>query len=92
MVDAGYFFSIACERIGRATRLPLQFGHWKFKTDVAQEKQNVHSKVQINASEDSGGKFLLQHSQFGLNSSMMSFVPVVHNSLQVIPAKAGMTH
>jgi len=59
--------------------LPLQFGHLKFKTDFAHDVQNVHSNVQITASLDSGGRSLLQHSQFGLSSNMMSSVQVVHN-------------
>jgi len=76
-VDAGYFFSNSFGLIGRLTKLPQQFGHLKFKTDCAQDVQKVHSKVQMTASLDSGGRPLLQHSQFGLSSNMMPFIQVV---------------
>ena len=80
LVDAGYFCKSSFGRIGRLTKLPPQFGHLPLKTEFAQEEQNVHSKVQMNASLDSGGKFLLQHSQFGLSSNMMTSALVVHNT------------
>jgi hypothetical protein len=70
LVDAGLFFKAAIGLIGRLTKLPPQLGHWLFKTPSTQLVQNVHSKVQIFASVDSGGKSLLQHSQFGLNSNI----------------------
>jgi hypothetical protein len=37
----------------------------------AQSRQNVHSKEQIRASSEAGGKSRSQHSQFGLNSSIV---------------------
>lgn len=55
--------------MGLVTKLPPQFGHTLFNTPSAQLLQKVHSKVQITASVDSGGRSLSQHSQFGLNSN-----------------------
>ena len=71
-VDAGLFFNAAAGRIGRWTRLPEQFGQIWFKTFSVQFKQNVHSKVQIIAFVDSGGKFWSQHSQLGLSANIYS--------------------
>ena len=68
-LDGGYLESIAEGLIGRAEKLPPQFGHWFFKTSDAQDLQKVHSNVQITASADSGVRSLLQHSQLGLSSS-----------------------
>jgi hypothetical protein len=62
-VAGGYFTSIAAGRIGRAEKLPPQFGQRPFKRVSTQSRQNVHSKVQIIASVASGGKSLSQHSQ-----------------------------
>ena len=70
LVDAGLFFNAARGLIGRLTKLPPQLGHWLFKTPSTQLAQNVHSKVHIRASVDSGGKSLSQHSQLGLNSNI----------------------
>jgi hypothetical protein len=39
-----------------------------------QSQQNVHSNVQIIASVAEGGKSLLQHSQLGRNSSMLTLL------------------
>lgn len=39
---------------------------------MAQPEQKVHSKEQILASVDSGGRSLSQHSQLGRNSSILS--------------------
>ena len=69
-VDAGLFLNAAIGLIGRLTKLPPQLGHWLFKTPSTQLVQNVHSKVHICASVDSGGKSLSQHSQLGLNSNI----------------------
>lgn len=66
-VDAGLLFSAAIGRIGRCTKLPEQLGQIKFNVDSAQLLQNVHSKLQMKACVDSGGKSLSQHSQLGLN-------------------------
>ena len=70
LVDAGLFFNAAIGLIGRLTKLPPQLGHWLPNTPSTQLVQKVHSNVQICASVDSGGKSLLQHSQFGLNSNI----------------------
>jgi hypothetical protein len=69
-VDAGYFTSIAAGRIGRLTKLPLQFGQTSPNTVAAQSAQNVHSKVHIRASRLSGGRSRSQHSQFGFSFIM----------------------
>ena len=71
-IDAGYFNNLSARRIGRIAKLPPQLGHVLFKTFVTQLLQKVHSKVQIIASADSGGKSLSQHSQFGRSSNMIS--------------------
>ena len=70
-VEAGLFTSFSAGRRGRRTNSPPQLGHLPLNTVSAQVAQNVHSKVQIRASIESGGKSLLQHSQLGLNSSMV---------------------
>jgi hypothetical protein len=41
---------MAAGRIGRLTKLPLQFGQTPPNTFAAQSAQNVHSKLQIRAS------------------------------------------
>jgi hypothetical protein len=56
--------------MGRATRLPPQFGHLPARIPSAQLEQNVHSNEQILACGQSGGRSLLQHSQQGLISSI----------------------
>jgi len=70
VVDVGYFASFAVGRRGRTTNSPLQFGQVLFNFDSAQERQNVHSNVQMRASVESFGKSRLQHSQFGRSSSI----------------------
>jgi hypothetical protein len=72
LVEAGYFSNLLAGRCGRDTKSPPQFGQIPSSFESTQVTQNVHSNVQIIASSDSGGKSLLQHSQFGRNSSMMS--------------------
>jgi len=72
LVEAGYFSSLLAGRCGRDTKSPPQFGQIPPSFESTQSAQNVHSKVQIFASNDSGGKSLLQHSQFGRNSSIKS--------------------
>jgi hypothetical protein len=59
-------------RIGRAVRLPPQFGQTPHRTVSTQPLQKVHSNEQIIASADSGGRSLSQHSQFGRKSSIVS--------------------
>jgi hypothetical protein len=73
-VDAGYFSSLLAGRRGRGTKSPPQFGQIPPSTESTQDAQKVHSKVQILASKESGGKSLLQHSQFGRNSSIIFLV------------------
>ena len=60
MRDAGLFLSASTGRIGLGAKFPEQFGHICFSTFSAQPTQNVHSKVQITASVDSGGSALSQ--------------------------------
>lgn len=67
--EAGYFANKCLGRIGRSVKLPPQLGHVPARTSLAQSGQNVHSKLQMNASA-SGGRSLSQHSQFGRSSSM----------------------
>lgn len=55
--------------MGRAVKPPPQFWQTLASTVSTQERQNVHSNVQIIASVESGGNGLLQFSQVGLNSS-----------------------
>src|SRR3954447_3392463 len=68
--EAGYFASMAGGRIGRWTKLPLQFGQTPPNTVAAQSAQNVHSNVQMRASGLSGGRSRSQHSQFGFSFIM----------------------
>lgn len=69
-VDAGLLASLVAGRRGRATNSPPQLGHLPPSRSPAQGAQNVHSKEQIRASVDSGGRSLSQHSQLGLSCSM----------------------
>jgi hypothetical protein len=69
-VEAGYFFTNSADRRGRAINSPPQFGHRPASTWVVQYAQNVHSKEQMRATAESGGRSALQHSQLGLSSSM----------------------
>jgi hypothetical protein len=69
-VEAGYFSSNAADRRGRAINSPPQFGHRPASTWVVQFAQNVHSKEQMRAMAESGGRSALQHSQLGLSSSI----------------------
>jgi hypothetical protein len=64
-LDAGYFASLAAGRRGRTLNSPPQFGHTPCSTLVTQSAQKVHSKVQMRACVDSGGRSTLQHSQLG---------------------------
>jgi len=71
VVDAGLAINLPAGRRGRRNSSPPQFGQMPCNTVSAQLAQNVHSKVQIRASVDSGGKSLSQHSQLGLSSSIV---------------------
>src|SRR5262245_8757102 len=59
-------------RTGRGWKPPPQFGQTLDSRRSTQSAQNVHSKVQIRASTESGGRSRSQLSQFGLSSSAMS--------------------
>jgi hypothetical protein len=72
-VEDGLFISLPAGRRGRASSSPPQFGQRAANTSE-HEAQKVHSNEQIRASVVDGGKSLLQHSQFGLSSSMVSFL------------------
>jgi hypothetical protein len=71
-VDGGLLASLDGGRIGRATKLPPQFGQRPLSRLSTQSRQNVHSNEQIIASVPDGGKSLLQHSQLGRSSSISS--------------------
>jgi len=62
--------SLAAGRRGRRISSPPQFGQMKPSFEEAQVEQNVHSKEQISAFGESGGRSVSQHSQPGLSSSM----------------------
>lgn len=68
--ETGYFFKSCFGRFGRFSKPPPQLGHTSINK-VTQSLQNVHSKVQIIASEESNGKSLLQFSQVGLISNII---------------------
>src|ERR1700692_395638 len=55
--------------MGRALKPPPQLGH-TFCSELTQSAQNVHSKEQISASVDWGGRSAPQFSQQGRSSSM----------------------
>jgi hypothetical protein len=65
---------LAAGRIGRRTSSPPQLAQMKPSFLSAHSTQNVHSKVQMYASRESGGKSRSQHSQLGRSSSGMGFV------------------
>jgi hypothetical protein len=69
--DAGCFFNSQCGLTGRRSKFPPQFGQTEFNFFSTHSRQNVHSKVQIIASGESGGSVLSQHSQLGRNSSIV---------------------
>lgn len=62
-VEAGFLTKDLAERVGRIVKSPPQFGQVPCRIFRAQSIQNVHSNEQINASPESGVKFLAQHSQ-----------------------------
>ena len=68
--DAGYRSSSEADREGRRTSSPPQFGHWPRSLDSAHVPQKVHSKLQIYAAVEPGGRSTSQHSQLGLSSSI----------------------
>ncbi len=70
LLEAGKRSSFSAGRIGRFTSSPPQFGQRSPRAVSAQERQNVHSKEQINASELAAGRSQSQFSQLGRSSSM----------------------
>jgi len=74
--EAGSFCNRDCGRIGRDSKLPPQFGQTPLNTPSTHRRQNVHSKVQIIASCDSGGRSQSQFSQLGRSSSIATLYPV----------------
>jgi hypothetical protein len=70
-VDAGWRSSRSLGRTGRRTSSPVQLGQRPPSTPSAHSRQNVHSYEQFRASGESGGKSRSQHSQLGLNSSIL---------------------
>jgi hypothetical protein len=63
-------------RTGRGQKPPPQFGQTLSRTFSTQERQKVHSNVQIIASVEFGGSAALQFSQAGLSSSIAVFCQV----------------
>jgi hypothetical protein len=69
-LDGGYLANKPASRRGRASSSPPQLGHVPRRCSRAQRLQTVHSKLQIIASPESGGRSVAQHSQQGLSFSM----------------------
>lgn len=61
-------------RIGRGTKPPPQLGQTLPRSSSTHVAQNVHSKLQMRASSDAGGRGLLQCSQEGRSSSTADFL------------------
>jgi hypothetical protein len=70
VVDAGCASSFAAGRSGRGSSSPPQFGQVPASRFEAQSAQKVHSKEQIRACRESGGRSMSQHSHEGRSSSM----------------------
>ena len=74
LVEAGFLINFSAERKGQDTKLPPRLiyivGQRPFSFSSTQPRQKVHSKEQIIAFSESGGRSLSQHSQFGLSSSI----------------------
>ena len=81
--EAGDLTSKCAGLMGRRTRSPPQLGHLKRSCYSVQEAQNVHSNVQMNASAEDGGRSVLQHSQFGLSSTLQKEEAHLLDSLAV---------
>jgi hypothetical protein len=69
-VEAGNCANFSGGRRGLRTSSPPQFGQRYCNTVPTQCEQNVHSKEQIIASDESGGRSRLQHSQLGRSWSI----------------------
>lgn len=78
-VDAGLVASLLVGRIGLATKLPPQLGHFSRSTVATQVAQKVHSNEQIRASVDSGGSALSQHSQDGRSCNISFSLSIAAN-------------
>lgn len=80
LVPAGYLprklssFLFLEGRTGRGTKPPPQLGQTFPSKPSTQVAQNVHSKLQIRASSEAGGKGLLQCSQVGRSSSTVDLL------------------
>ncbi|MFT5139300.1 MAG: hypothetical protein ACI9H8_001527 [Lysobacterales bacterium] len=61
---------MAAGLIGLFSKLPPQFGQMPFNSLTTHFSQNVHLKVQTNASVDDGGNDRAHLSQEGLSLSM----------------------
>jgi hypothetical protein len=72
LVEAGNFSSFSSGRTGRGWNSPPQFGQRSPSLVFEQSVQKVHSKLQISASLESGGRSLLQHSQLGRMSNIVA--------------------
>jgi hypothetical protein len=70
LVDAGNFSSLSAARTGRGWNPPPQLGQRRPSLVSEQSVQKVHSKLQISASFESGGRSLSQHSQPGRISNI----------------------
>ena len=73
-LDGGLLSSLSSGRMGRGVKLPPQLGQTPCKEPSTQSAQKVHSKVQMRALSDAGGKSQSQRSQLGRNSSMEKFL------------------
>jgi len=58
--------------MGRGANPPPQFGQTFWRMFSTHERQKVHSKEQIIASVEFGGRGVLQFSQLGLSSSIVA--------------------
>ena len=65
MLEAGNRSNLFADLIGRGSSPPPQFGQRPPSLVSTQSRQNVHSKLQIIASDACGGRSLLEHSQLG---------------------------
>jgi hypothetical protein len=69
-LEAGLLASFSIGLVGRGTSSPPQFGHFPASLLSVQVAQKVHSKEQMRAARESGGRSTSQHSHEGLMSSM----------------------
>lgn len=61
--------------MGRGTNPPPQLGQTSCKVVSTQSAQNVHSKLQMRASVEEGGRSRSQHSQLGRSSRAIVMSP-----------------